>query len=280
MNKYGMFLIAMVGVFTLSSSARASSYSSSSGSEEDHLLSVGGGIASPSVTSALGENPAGLSNNRSFKLLGAAAAGNNKLNPLGYGGGIFFGNGSVGGGVALQGFNNNTDGASGNVLLLNWGLAADITGLNIAWGFTGTHTISRSGTVRGTGSGTTWCIDTGLIFNPKGDSRVGVTLFQVLDEVDAIGLGWAYDLSPWATFALDGSYTTSAKTTIAKPSLYIRLPGFHISSGYGVRVQGTEWSWIRQGLSLGIGIPVNHSFTIQGYYNQLAEYYGGVTIAL
>jgi hypothetical protein len=248
--------------------------------EENHILSVGGGIASPSVTSALGENPAGLSNNQTSKILGQMAAGNDELNPLGYGGGFFFGNGSVGGGVALQGFNNNTNGSTGSILLLNWGLAADIPGLNIAWGFTGTRTIRKSGEVRGTGSGTTWCVDTGIIFNPKGDSRVGFTLFQVLDDIDAVGAGWAYDLSAWATFALDATYTTTAKTTVAKPALSIQLPGFQISSGYGVRVQGDNWSWIRQGLSLGVGVPLGRTLGFQAYYNQLALYYGGLTIAL
>lgn len=81
----------------VASQARASTYrpSYSSISEEDHLISVGAGISSPSVTSAIGENPAGLTNNSTSKVLFEAASGNDQLNPIGFGGGFFTGNGSV-----------------------------------------------------------------------------------------------------------------------------------------------------------------------------------------
>jgi hypothetical protein len=271
----------VLSAFTQSSSshARGTAYSMG-GFETDHLLSVGGGISSPSMTSALGENPAGLIYNQSFKLLTQVASGNEQLNPLGYGAGIFAGNGSVGGGMVLQGFNNQTGTTSGNVLLLNWGLAAEFPSINMAWGFTGTRTISATGDVRGTGSGTTWCVDTGVIFNPRGSNRIGATIYQLLDDVDAVGLGYALDPSPWATFAVDASYTTKARTTVVKPSLSFHLSKFQMSSGYGLRVQGTEWSWIRQGLSLAVGFEVTPHFSIQAYYNHLAQYLAAVTISL
>jgi hypothetical protein len=67
--------------------------------EMAHTLSAGAGIASPSMTSALFENPAGLFTNQQTKFLGEAAWTNSNLNPLGLGGLFFLGNGFVGGGL-------------------------------------------------------------------------------------------------------------------------------------------------------------------------------------
>lgn len=241
------------------------------GAEDAHLLSVGAGIASPSMTSALGENPAGLVFNHRFRFLAQAATENDDFSPIGVGGGLFAGNGSVGAGLTLLGFESGS-------MVLGWGLAAEIPGLDLSWGFTGSHVIAGSG--QAVAAGSSFGLDTGILLNGKGKSRFGFTLFDVLDNIDAIGAGWAYDLSSAATFALDGAYGTGAKTIAIKPSLGIRLPGFHIASGYGFGVSGDGGNRIRDGVSLAVGIPFGKNFAIQAYYNQIARYYAGLTIAL
>lgn len=277
--RLGAAVLVIAGQF-LPVSALAYGYRGSYGLDElNHLLSVGGGIASPSVTSALGENPAGLMYNTRTKVQAATATGSESLNPVGFGGLLFGGNGFVGGGIGLQGFNNQTEGG-GQILLLNWGLAAEFTSLNMAFGFTGTRTLHRSGVVMGTGSGTTWCVDTGVIINPHGSSRYGLTLFQILDSVDAIGAGWAIDASSWSTFALDGTYSPDSKSAVVKPGLSLQFDGFQMSSGYGFRAVGDSGSWIRQGLSLGVGFNLGDHMFAQMYYNHIALYYGGITFRL
>jgi hypothetical protein len=253
-------------------------------SEDDRYLSVAGGISTPSVTSALGQNPAGLVYNNQPKVFLDVASGNDKFNPIGYGGGFFTGNGSVGGGIALQGFNSQYDNSAGNLLLLNWGLAAEFTDLNLAWGFTGTYTLANTGVGQGTGSGGTgsghaWGLDTGVIFNPHGSTRVGLTAFQVIGGVDAWGAGISYDPSPWATFTVDGIYAVNSKTTILKPALSIHVSGFALTSAYGHRFDGSGWGWMSEGLSLGVGFPLGYKWAIQGYYNQISKYFVGLTIA-
>src|SRR5690606_25865707 len=91
-----------------------------SGGERNHLLSVGAGISSPSVTTAIGENPAGLVNNQRFKLLAAAYSENSDFDPLGYSGTVFTGTGSVGVGLGYAGVTGAGGGGS-----LVFGLAAE-----------------------------------------------------------------------------------------------------------------------------------------------------------
>ena len=60
------------------------------------MMSIASGVASPSKTTALVENPAGLSLNERTRILGIGASDNDSFNPFDYGGGAFFGNGQVG----------------------------------------------------------------------------------------------------------------------------------------------------------------------------------------
>jgi hypothetical protein len=250
-------------------------------SEDDRYLSVAGGISTPSITSALGQNPAGLIFNNQAKVLVDVASGNDNFNPLGYGGGFFTGNGSVGGGIALQGYNSQYDHSAGNLLLLNWGLAAEFTDLNLAWGFTGTYTIANTGVGQGAGtSGGAWGLDTGIIFNPHGTSRFGLTAFQVVGGVDAWGAGYSYDPSPWATFTVDGIYAVYSKTSILKPGLSIHVSGFCLTSAYGYKFDGAGWGWMSEGLSVGVGFPIGYKWAVQGYYNQISKYFIGITMTL
>jgi hypothetical protein len=259
----------------------SSRYGGGGGSgEQDRMITVGGGVSSPSVTSALQENPAGLTSNQSGKLLFEGATANDQFNPIGYGGGFFTGNGSVGAGITLQNFNNLANGGAGSLTLLSWGLAADIPNIDMAWGFTGSYTLSQSGNVSGPGTSGAWGVNTGVIFNPHGSSRVGITAYQLQNGVDAVGAGYSLDASPWATLAVDGTYDLGSKTTVIKPALGLHISGFQIASGYGVRAQGSGSSWIPQGWSLGLGVPVGPNFSIQASYNQLAHYYAALTVSL
>lgn len=259
----------------------SSTYNFSDTMENDHLLSVGEGISSPSTISALGENPAGLVYNRTFKVLGELSSGNDQFSPLGYGGGFLAGNGSVGGGIVLNGSNSTANGVAASIDTLQFGIAAEFPSINLAWGFTGSFAFSGSGPTPTVGYGnSSWGLDTGVIFNPRSQTRFGITLFDVLDGIDAFAGGVSYDPTPWATFALDANYSKGPQTTVVKPGLAIHLPGFQLAAGYGARVVGDGTGWFPTGLSLGVGFPISRTFALQAYYNQLALYYAGLTISL
>jgi hypothetical protein len=119
------------------------------------MLSVGAGFASPSKTSALVENPAGLALNERTRILGVLGSDNDSFNPLNFGGGAFFGNGQVGAGAEIQ----RLDSA---VTQLDLGIAADIPSVDLALGVHLGHPLDG-------GSG--WTTDIGAIFNERGRVR-------------------------------------------------------------------------------------------------------------
>jgi len=247
--------------------------------EMGHVLSVGAGISSPSVTSALGENPAGLMYNQQPKFLGEAALTQNSLNNLGLGGLFYLGNGFVGGGLGIETFNGQGNNA-GNLTLLNFGIGAEIQAINLSFGATGTYTLSQNGTTNGAGSGSIWTGNVGLLYNPNGPFRIGVTGFHLASTTRAIGAGIAADASTWATFALDGTINIDGTGPVIKPAMGIHLNDFQCTLGYGLVLDSSAMNWIRQGGSLGVGVRLSPNFHLQAYYNHLALYYFGLTIRL
>ena len=164
--------------------------------EMGHLLSIGAGISSPSLNSALGENPAGLTYNEQTRLLLDGATTNSNSNSIGLGASLL-GDGNVGAGFGVETFNGQGDNA-GQITLANIGVAAEIPSLNVSFGMTGTYTLRNNVQTIGTGSSSgngyenhAFDADMGVIYNPKGDVRMGATLFQIFDGVDALGVGVA-----------------------------------------------------------------------------------------
>jgi hypothetical protein len=252
---------------------------SESGSEAAHALSIGAGISSPSNNSALVENPAGLSYNEDTQFLGEAGWTNSNLNPLGLGGFILLGNGHVGGGLGFQTFSRQGDNA-GNVTLFNFGIATEIDSLNLSFGVTGNYVVSQNGATAGLGNSSSLNGDIGILYNPRGNVRLGFAAFQVFSGVNALGAGIAAQASDWATFALDGSMSPQGTGKIIKPGMGIYLSSFQLTIGYGYNLDNTGNDWIRQGWAYGLGIRLSQNVHLQAYYNQLALYYAGLIIRI
>ncbi len=250
--------------------------------ESIHLLSVGAGISSPSLTSSLGQNPAGLFFIQQTKLLGAIGFTNSNFNPVGFGGLVFLGNGSVGGGLGIQTFNGVGNNA-GSIVLLDFGLAAEIPSLNLSIGATGSYLSGSSGTVLAPGGAYgPLGLDLGILYNPRGDVHFGLTTFQVQAGIEAIAAGLSAEATQWATFAVDGAIDPKGwGGTTLKPAMGIHLSDFQISFGYGFALDNAAIpNWIRRGGSLAVGFKINWQVHVQAYYNELALYYFGLTVNL
>lgn len=232
-----------------------------------------GAISSPGETTALEENPAGLTINQGPVAQGAIFSGNKEFDPIGYGGSLLIGNGTVGAGVGISHLNGG--GAlmsSGDALRLRWGVAADIKPLNFALGVAGSHTLKS-------GAGDPY-FDVGVILNPGGQQRIGITAFGLNSGVESIGGGFAYDVASSATITLDGTYTPDTRTLVAKPTLAISVEKIRVSAGYGFRASGSSESWLRRDFAAGLGYEFNHQVSLEAYYNQMAKYFIGLTFKL
>ena len=263
-------------LFLSSSPVSQASYFNSEFGDASHSLSQSGGVSSPSRTSSLNENPAGLIFQTRSEILGAVASSSTQLSPLGGMGAFFAGNGAAGGGLSVQSF--NAQGSTVDQLtLLRYGLATDIPQLNLSLGATGTHVLKNRGVTQGAGTDRDWDTDVGILINPNGSVRVGLALYQILSGIQAIGVGISADPNPNATLAIDASMTPQTRGKVIKPSLGIHLDQFQISYGYGIRVDSDDTpSWIRSGSTFGVGVQLGYSFHLQFYYNQMAQYFFGL----
>jgi hypothetical protein len=253
----------MIGALFLST--LASQQARASDIDSARMMSIGAGIASPSKTTALVENPAGLSLNEKTRLLGVLASDNDNLNPLDYGGGIFFGNGSVG----AAGQITRVGGAATD---LDLGLGVLISQLDMSFGAAFEHDLSASG------SG--WSTNLGAIFNTKGKWRIGAEVRDAFNGPSGFGLGFATDLTQDVTFDVDGSTDKDFKGLHVKPTLAIDVHVFQIAFGYGIQVDKNSSSFINTGFALALAFKLSDAAYLQFYYNQIEKYYLGVTFRL
>jgi hypothetical protein len=248
-----LFLLA----FLLSSTAWASDIDSA------RIMSVGSGIASPSKTSALLENPAGLSINERTRIMGLVRSDDNSFNPLGFGGGIFAGNGQVGAAGDIERISDSST-------MLNLGLGFEVPSTDFSLGVDLHHELQ--------GGGGGWNVDLGAIFNEKGKWRIGAEVFDAFDG--GYGAGIATNLSPDVTFATDASVDKNFNGLTAKPGIGVDLHSFQLTYGYGWHIDKKSTSHIFEGHAAGLGIRLTDSAHLQGYYNQMAKYFIGLVFKI
>lgn len=238
-----------------------------------HSLTAGGGVSSPSRSTALFENPAGLVFNHHSEVHLVSYSGSDSFDPTFFGSGFFSGNGSLGGGIEFSGLSVQEKGK--NVSLnLDWGIAASIAPWNLSLGISGDHSFRRPVNALGPG----WGLDAGVLFHAKGSPRVGVTAYQVSEGLDMMGLGFAIDLGSSVTFVGDGAYSLDSETLSAKPGLKFFASGFQFSASYGFKVSGSSGSGFPEDLSLGVGFDAGRNLGLELYYNTFAKYFLGLKI--
>jgi len=274
-------LFALLLVFTSTPALARSSYGGyGSGTyETSHLMSAAAGIASPSATTSLFENPAGLVYNEDFKLGLAGASSNNQFNPIGASGTLYLGNGLVGGAIGAQTFSAYQNNA-GTVGLVNYGLAVDIRPLGFALGVAGSYLVQTLGAGAGVNPAAPWGLNVGIIGNPTGEVRGGITAFDVLGGVSALGAGLAWDPNGFATLAVDATTNLQFQGTTVIPGISIHVSAVQLKAAYGFGVDNFAGSYARRGGTLGLGIQMSPYFHWQFYYNELALYYASLVFQL
>lgn len=253
----------LVSLLTLSHPASADSTGGA------HLISVGAGISSPSGTTSLTENPAGLIYNQGFTTQFSGSSENKPPSDpwdLGFGG--FMGNGTVGGALKVDDMVNGTrrNSSSGSSSSsLEGGLGVDFNSLN-----------SAVGTSCGTSLGSTVsvsCSNFGWIYAPTNSPRLGVQVVTSPGPTE-YGAGVAGEVGSNATLALDASTTTQGGGVGFKPGIGFNLQPiqFAVGDGFGTE-NGTNTGLIRTGFSAAIGVSASQTVQLEAYYDQIAEFY-------
>ena len=247
-------------------------FSSGKGGEDEHQLSVSGGIASPSFSSAVFQNPAGLVYNSKFK--GTAQATLNDFNNL-YGG-VLGGNGSFGaaGGVG-HGFQ------SGGSTSAFYGLGVQSDSLKIAVGLAGFTDLG--------GGGSTF--NAGVLLGPSEKLTLGLTAIGLNSSVREWGAGIAVRLSGVTGLILDSTVDSGLNNFAIQPGVIVGNEKAALTFSYGLGVaNNTEQSWstrlttsgysrqLSGGFAAGGSLRIGSSASWQVYYNQLAKWYTAISI--
>ena len=237
--------------------------------EGAHLLSVGAGISTPSLYSALLENPAGLVFNREYRVAAAVTSPNSTLNPIRGQIAGFTGNGQLGGGVSLENYNSQNP---GEIVNLHYGMAAIIDQFNFSVGVSGTYCFQNVDNAFGEGVSSINNFNLGFLFDPYGFMRIGIVGYQLVGGAQAIGGGFSYLANPFATLTLDAASNTKFEGATLKPGVALETHDVQLSVGYGIRLDERAPSWLRKGVSIGLGLTFDNALYAQVYYNQFNLY--------
>jgi hypothetical protein len=231
-------------------------------------LDTAEGNVDPSMISALGQNPAGLTRNSEAKISGGIRGSQSTLTPFTYGLGYFTGNGSVGGALSIGGRTED----SSTVDRVELGLAAEFPSARFSLGVSGRYYLDQ-GSASANGN-------LGLILNPEGDLRVGVVAYDLAGSPDSYGAGIAFDPSTLATLLIDLRTGSKLKGLSLKPAFAIRSGGLHLTLGYGFWVDHSSESSLLRGACAGLGFALDQKLFFAATLRQLGFYRFELTLRL
>lgn len=249
-------------------------------SDKLRIVSVGGAVSTPSETPVNGENPAGLVFNNGPKVTASIETHPKKIyGLLGNSYGFFTGNHLVGGKIGARTYSNSSD-SSGAISYFDFGLATYSEYMNIAFGLDGYYRFRKQGTIPIAQEEKSWATNLGMIINPMGVFRLGLTGYGIGQGIEAVGAGVSGDVNQYSTMGVDVSTAGNGGALTVKPSIAIIASPFMITYGYGVRFGDENASaGIPKGNTLGLGFQLSQSLRIQGSYNQHSLYYLSAAIS-
>ena len=258
-------LVIAALILATSSSAWARGY----GAGGDHSITIGAGYSSPSDTTAIDENPAGLTFVTKPRLTGAGSTQDKNFNPWTGTGGIFVGNGMVGAGAEVNHLVKN-----GAPYYVEGALAAAIEPLSTAFGVTCGGATDNSIAFT--------CNNIGVMITPASNFRIGATGFNLINSSDVkyYGFGMSAPLNASSTISVDGSMDSHGNGTMVEPALGISVQALQLMVGYGASLDNKSQIGIRQGTQAGLGLKLGTQMHIEAYYNHLAKYYLALTLLL
>jgi hypothetical protein len=227
----------------------------------DAMISVSGGIAMPSYTTAPASNPAAAVSPPGTIAV-VQAGSNSALSSIQLRGGLAFGNGSVG--IAAGGTYTTTNTAEGAYFALGFGLESIHTQL----GFSGTIGISPS-----TGSN----FNAGLLFMPTSAWSLGLTAIGLANSggIGELGAGLGLHLSPNVSFIVDAAFSNSLTYLAVQPGLKVGTDNAAITISYGSGSGSSQLA--NSALAAGGALKFANRLLWEIYYNKFSTYYTGIS---
>lgn len=234
-------------------------WAASNKAETAYLLSAGAGVSAPSLYNGTRDNPSAVAFNSGVRLQALGIAWSPTFNPITTGVHLILGNGTVGGQVGME---MAIPGAISPVV--RGAIAGYIKAIKTAVGLNCQVSLASAVSVS--------CGNLGLLFNPEGTLRGGLTLGLAGLFGGAAGFpvaaGAALNLAQMFTLALDAGTTIggAAAGVSLVPALGFRIAMVQLSAGYGFSIGSAAAS----GFTAGAGVLLGKSFHLMAHYNHLS----------
>lgn len=229
--------------------------------EEMFQLAASGGIASPSVTTSVFQNPAGLAYTSRLNVDAYGGWDSSFNNPT-YRGGLAYGNGNFGltGGVNIL--------PSASASLAYFGLGFYLAGIHTAFGASGTLGLSPA-------SGTS--INVGAMIFPSDKFHLGFTALGINNSIQELGAGIGIALNSNFEFVFDASANSSLGNLNLKPGILITDRNVGVTASYGIGNGSTQ---LINGFNAGAFISLNNQIKWEVYYNQITTIFTAFSIRI
>ncbi len=227
-----------------------------------HALSGAAGIAEPSFSTAVFQNPAGIKNTPSFQLNGQGGWDSSFNNPV-YRGGFLYGSERYG---VAAGISHSPTGNTSTSAFV--GLAAEIAPLKTTLGLAGYTGISPSG-------GST--LNIGVLINPQESFQLGFTAMGINSGINEWGGGIRIRIE--RSFSLIADVATDSRFSRFnfQPGLMIASESAGLTLSYGTSPGSLQ---IRNGFTAGASIQIVKTVTWEAYYNQVSQIFTSISIKL
>lgn len=225
------------------------------------LSAIGIGISRPSHSTHLftRENPAASATYEGVGIHAAGHAAESDFDPSTYGAAVSWGNGQFG----LTGGASQFSESDSNDPNIHWGLGAVVDSLNFS--------IGLSGTIVDTGSDTANSEDAGLLLRPFSALTIGVTAYDVFDEINLYGLGFAVEMSTEWMLSVDMLYNEESSARDYWGGLQYKASEKLEISG-GVRYQDDGNGNDETDPFVGFGFRPIENLALQGQWQTFNEY--------
>lgn len=232
-----------------------------------------GGIASPGGHSAIFTNPAGFVYLTGFSInLGAGSVNNDFSSPT-VEGDLYYGKPGFGLGFGTFGGLHSSDPE-----FAHYGTGFYFNSLKTAIGVNGISSMSPLGSSN--------VFNVGVLINPAGRGRVGLTVRDVGGGIAELGAGVAYDIAHGLTILSDATMTKQFTQIAIKPGIEISGAMAALTVSYGLSLNngnsgdssGFNSEELTQNLSAGVSFHLGQTLQLKAYYQQLNKYDVSVVI--
>ena len=231
------------------------------GDENSNLVPTGDGIARPSYSSGVDQNPCGVilnsKNKFHFEALIPKSGGEN-----GYGAHFLFGNSNyMGASIGVRNINKDNYGILGLALKLN--------SLDTALGVTAKSKFN----------GDSADAHVGLMIGSSKAVKLAVAAYGVRGGIDGFGGGLGIDVGSGAGISIDAGVDNKGKGLRVKPGLIVSNNQIALSAAFGFDVDKKAHGYnpISSDFSAGLGISATNNIKLEALYQTISNIYAGLS---